>query len=110
AGRIRGRGEGCELHGRLDAVGAVAERTVFHAGGVARHARQAQAGAPAEPRARIAVDVEANAVAVEIRSDFDSLLPRKVPADQVAHLLIATREADALVRLEARPQHHRGVV
>src|SRR5207248_10941768 len=105
-----GRLEGRELHRSLDAVGAVAERAVIYAGGVARDARHAQARAPAEPAARVAVEVEADTVTVEVRADLDALLSREVAADQIAQLLVAARQADPLVRLKAGAEHHRGVI
>src|SRR5205807_5706684 len=64
----------------------------------------------AEPAARLAVEIYPNAVAVEVRAELDALLPREISADQIAQLLIPTRQADPLVRLQAGPQHHRGIV
>src|SRR5204863_3058159 len=96
---VPGSRERGELHGGLDTVRAVADRGVLHAGGVASDARHAQVRAPAEPRARIPVEVEPEAVAVEVGAELDALLPREVAAEQVPQALLPARETDGLVSL-----------
>src|SRR5207244_5966932 len=93
-----------------NAVRAAADRGVLHAGGIAGDARHAQARAPAEPRAHVAVEVEPQAVAVEVRAELDPLLPGEVAAEQVAQAWLAARETYGLVGLQSRAQHHRRVV
>src|SRR5205814_3700880 len=100
ARRVLGRRERRELHSRLEAVAAVAHRAVLHPGGVARNPRQAQTRAPAEPAARVAVEVEAHTITVEVRAEHDAFLPREIAAEQVAQLLLPPRQADGLVGLK----------
>src|SRR5207249_1227406 len=88
---VLGSRERGELHGCLEAVGAVAHRAVLHPGGVARNPRQAQTRAPAEPAARVAVEVEAHTVTVEVRAEHDAFLPREIAAEPIAQLLPPTR-------------------